>query len=173
MEIREYSPEDFETIWRLDQECFPPGIAYSRFELMHYLRRRSAFALIAEQKAAGEATGVAAFLVAEWRSVRHRNPEGQEATRNVGHIITLDVRDRARRRGVGTRLMDEGEHRLQTLGCEVVYLETAVNNLPAISFYKRRGYAVLKTIPHYYEGKLDALLMGKALPRTRGAEQKR
>ena len=31
--IRDFEPEDFETLWRMDQECFPPGISYSKQEL--------------------------------------------------------------------------------------------------------------------------------------------
>jgi ribosomal protein S18 acetylase RimI-like enzyme len=38
-----------------------------------------------------------------------------------------------------------------------------VNNSAAISFYKKRDYTVLSTAPRYYEGKLDALVMGKKL----------
>ena len=31
--VRTFQPADFETLWRVDQECFPPGISYSRAEL--------------------------------------------------------------------------------------------------------------------------------------------
>ncbi len=167
MQLRDYSPADFETLWKIDQECFPPGIAYSRLELMHYLRRRGAFALVAEQDAGGNVRA-AGFLVAECQGVRRRPAE---VVRQVGHIITLDVREGARRSGIGSRLMDEAERRLKALGCEIVCLETAVNNLPAISFYKRRGYSVLRAIPHYYEGKLDALLMGKTMAQSNSNQQ--
>jgi hypothetical protein len=37
MRVREYHPADFESIWELDQACFPPGIAYSRSELRAFL----------------------------------------------------------------------------------------------------------------------------------------
>ncbi len=151
MRLRDYRPEDFNELWRLDQECFPPNIAYSRFELMTYIRRRSAFTIVAED----DAHAIAGFLVTE-RNVRQ----------NAGHIITLDVRTSARRAGVGTILMDAAESRLQQVGCTAVYLETAVNNDAAIAFYKRRGYFVLSTIPRYYDGKVDALVMGKKLPST-------
>jgi len=143
--LREFRQEDFTRLWEIDQECFPPGIAYSRLELLHYIRRPGAFTLIAE--AGGE---VAGFTVAE--QTHHR-----------GHVITLDVRKQFRRNGVASRLMDAAEKRFLAMGCKVSLLETAVNNLGAIAFYKRRGYAVLKTIPRYYERNTDALLMGKKL----------
>jgi ribosomal protein S18 acetylase RimI-like enzyme len=43
----------------------------------------------------------------------------------------------------------------------MVRLETAVDNANAISFYKRRGYNVMQTIPHYYSTGVDALLLEK------------
>ncbi len=150
--IREYHQTDFEELWQLDQQCFPPGIAYSRFELMRYIRQQSSFTLIAEEEAAERA--ICGFAVAERRPVR---------SRPAGHVITIDVREQFRRSGVGNLLMDGLESRLHQTGCEVVYLETAVNNSSAICFYKRRGYTVLSTVPRYYDGKLDALLMGKKL----------
>src|SRR5581483_12527535 len=36
--IREFETGDFEILWRMDQECFPPGIAYSKQELRAYIR---------------------------------------------------------------------------------------------------------------------------------------
>ena len=153
MQIREYRAKDFSQLWRLDQECFAPTIAYSRFELMHYIRRPGAFTLVVENSDA-----IVGFVVAECRVAR-----GRGQTRYTGHIITIDVSAAARRSGLGTSLMDAAERRLKKTGCDVVYLETAVNNAAAIAFYKLRGYSVLSVIPRYYDGKLDALLMGKKL----------
>ena len=45
--IRDFEPEDFETLWRMDQACFPAGIAYSKQELKAYIRHRGAFTLVA------------------------------------------------------------------------------------------------------------------------------
>jgi len=39
----------------------------------------------------------------------------------------------------------------------------AVDNHPAIAFYKRHGYSIVGTIPRYYLGSLDALRMEKIL----------
>lgn len=145
VKLRDYTKGDIERLWSLDQECFPPGIAYSKAELMHYIRRERAFTIVAE---AGKE--IAGFVVAEF--IRQR-----------GHIITLDVDSTFRRKGVGSKLMHAAEMRLTERGCSTVFLETAVNNLSAISFYRRHDYLVLKSIPRYYEGNLDALLMGKKL----------
>jgi [ribosomal protein S18]-alanine N-acetyltransferase len=45
--IRRFERDDFETLWRIDQACFDPQLAYSRPELAFYMRRPSAFTLVA------------------------------------------------------------------------------------------------------------------------------
>jgi [ribosomal protein S18]-alanine N-acetyltransferase len=158
--IREFRKEDFEQLWAIDQECFPAGISYTRIELAFYMRRARAFTLIAEgdgqspETAAGPAPGgrrILGFLV------------GEASARGAGHIITIDVREEARRHRVGTALLQAAEERLRGTGSRHVFLETAVNNAPAIAFYKRHGYELIKTIPRYYKNNLDALLLGKRL----------
>ncbi len=142
--IRDATAEDFETLWRIDQQCFVQGISYSKDELRHYMRRRGAFTVVAEDK--GQ---IAGFLVAE------------KAPRKIGHIITIDVLPAAQKKGLGSELLRSAEDRLAT--CRAILLETAVDNEAAIRFYKRHGYTVLKVIPRYYLDSVDALLMGKAL----------
>jgi [ribosomal protein S18]-alanine N-acetyltransferase len=155
--IRQFRKEDFEPLWAIDQECFPAGISYTRIELAFYMRRARAFTLVAEREASftpeREQTGrgIMGFLV------------GEASARGAGHIITIDVRPEARRHRVGTALLEAAEEWLRGGGARHVFLETAVNNAPAIAFYKRHGYELIKTIPRYYKNDLDALLLGKRL----------
>lgn len=156
--IRQFRKEDFEQLWAIDQECFPAGISYTRIELAFYMRRPRAFTLVAESDGASPTAataetdrGILGFLV------------GEGSARGAGHIITIDVRPEARRHRVGTALLEAAEERLRGGGSRHVFLETAVNNAPAIAFYKRHGYELIKTIPRYYKNDLDALLLGKRL----------
>jgi ribosomal-protein-alanine N-acetyltransferase len=153
--IRDFAPDDFETLWRIDQQCFPPEIAYSRTELLHYINRRTSFGIVAEVDAS-----IAGFLVAE-----------ASKRRRAGHVITIDVLEQFRRHQVGTLLMSHCERRLIENSCDAVFLETAVDNAAAIAFYERHGYRVLQTLPRYYHGELDALLMGKRLPAVTAANE--
>ncbi|MFZ0299288.1 MAG: N-acetyltransferase [Candidatus Sulfotelmatobacter sp.] len=150
--VRDFQPVDFETLWRLDQECFPPGISYSRAELKVYMRRRGSFTVVAEDAAATGKGTVAGFIVAE------ADPRGR------GHIITIDVIASARRFGVGSLLLRAAEDRLRSAGCRAIELETAVDNSSALAFYKRHGYCVIKTFPRYYSNGVDALVLEKDLP---------
>ena len=143
--IRDFKPEDFEMLWRMDQECFPPGISYSKPELKSYIRRRGAFTLVATD-ADGKAAG---FIVA------HEGP--------TGHVVTIDVVAGQRRSGVGSLLLRAAEDRLRAAGSRAVGLETAVDNVSALSFYKRHGYSVIRSWPRYYPNGVDALVMRKDL----------
>ena len=149
LRIRESRPEEFDELWRVDQQCFSFGIAYSREELAQYMRIPRAFTLVGELLD-GEA-GIAGFVLATLDR------------RGTGHIITIDVLEEARRHGLGSQLLKAAETRLGEQGCTRVLLEVAVDNRAAIAFYKRHQYSVLKTLPRYYLGTLDALLMGKGL----------
>jgi ribosomal-protein-alanine N-acetyltransferase len=155
--IRDFKTEDFETLWRMDQECFPPGIAYSKPELKAYLRHRGSFTLVAVDATTTKAAAtkedgkIAGFVVV------HSGP--------TGHIITIDVIAGARRSGVGSLLLQAGEDRLRAAGSRAVGLETAVDNLVALAFYKRHGYSVIRTWPRYYSNGVDALVMKKELGR--------
>ena len=163
--IRNSRPADFATLWRIDQACFPPGISYTRFELKTYMSRAGAFTLVAEADERfdeqantsenppreGEQPSIMGFLVGEY------------SRRGHGHIITIDVRAAARRQRVGSLLLDSAEERLGLAACKSIALETAVDNLAALSFYKRHGYSVVKTIPRYYANGVDALLLEKKL----------
>jgi ribosomal-protein-alanine N-acetyltransferase len=152
--IRDFQPEHLETLWRIDQACFPPGISYSRQELKFYVRRRGAITLVAasdpEESVALHANSeVAGFIVAH--------------PGNTGHIVTIDVIASARRSGVGSLLLRAAEDRLRSAGSRAVALETAVDNVSALAFYKRHGYNVVKTIPRYYSNGVDALVLQKDL----------
>ncbi len=172
--VRDFQPDDFNTLWGIDQDCFPAGISYSRLELKVYMRRRGSFTLVA----AGGITSERAEGSTPPNNSIQQNPSGgsvrapitgfivaEASRRGVGHVITIDVVAAARRFGVGSQLLRAAEDRLRDAGCQVVELETAVDNPAALAFYKRHGCGVEKTLPRYYSSGVDALVLAKKLPR--------
>jgi len=149
--LRKYRPADFDRLLAIDQACFVEGIAYSESEMRFFLSMPSATTLVAEK--AGNIQG---FIVAD----RFRQPRTSHA---MGRIITIDVAPQAQHSGLGTLLLNKAEETLAQAGCNSVLLEVAVDNDPALRFYKKHGYSVLKTLPRYYLDSIDGLLMGKRL----------
>lgn len=146
MQLRDYRPTDFDSMWMLDQECFPPGISYSRSALRAYVSRKATETIVAEHE--GQ---VVAFVV------------GTRQSRPDGYVITLDVAAAARRQGLGRSLMLELERRFLNAGVRRVQLETAVTNMTAITFYERLGYRKVAHLIGYYGRGLHAWKMQKSL----------
>jgi ribosomal-protein-alanine N-acetyltransferase len=149
--VRRYQPADFQRLLEIDMSCFTEGIAYSEEEMRYFLALPSAIPLVVL-----EGDKILGFVIAD----RFRP---QRATRSMGKIITIDVAPEGRHRGTGTLLMAEAEAGLKQAGCDYVSLEVAVDNQPALAFYKKHGYSVLKVLPRYYLDSIDGLLMGKKL----------
>jgi len=143
--IRAQLPTDFEALYQLDQQCYPPGIAYSRREMKWYLRLPGADCLVSESDG-----GIAGFVITEREN-------------DLGHVITLDVAEAQRRRGIGTALIAAAEARMFEAGVRQVSLETATNNLAAIAFWKKHGYRTVGVLKSYYPENLDAYDMCKSL----------
>ena len=160
--VRDYRRSDFARLWQIDQLCFPEGIAYSQEELRAYIAKANGITLIGELTASGGDAATNAPAQSAERIVGFVTAHA--IRRRYGRILTLDILPHARRLGLASKLMEECERRLSACGCREVYLETAVNNQPALRLYRKLGYEVLGTLPEYYSShSLDAFQMGKRL----------
>ncbi len=147
--LRAQEPRDFTALLRLDQGCFPPGIAYSKMMLRYFLKLPSADGTVAEDS--GKIVG---FILTE------ENPP-------LAHVITLDVAESHRRQGVGSALLGESENNLALRGVRTILLETATDNEAGVAFWKRHGYRIEATLKRYYLRRIDAYEMRKILPGAR------
>jgi ribosomal-protein-alanine N-acetyltransferase len=143
---RAYEPHDFAALHRLDQSCFPQGIAYSKTTLRYFLMLSSADCVVAV-----EGKKIVGFILSE------ENPP-------LAHVITLDVAAGHRRRGIGSTLLAENEKNLAFRGVRHVLLETSIENEAAVAFWQRHGYRIEAVLKRYYLGRLDAYEMRKILP---------
>jgi ribosomal-protein-alanine N-acetyltransferase len=144
--LRGYQPNDFDALYKLDQSCFPRGIAYSKTTLRYFLALSSAKCLLAV-----EVDDIAGFILSEL--------DGP-----LAHIITLDVAEAHRRSGVGTLLLNAAENSLSAQGVRMVFLETAVNNHAAVNFWSLHGYIKDGILKRYYLNRIDGYEMRKVLP---------
>ena len=146
MHIRDFQPSDLPTLSKIDQACFLPGISYSSEELAGYIAHRSARTWVAEENGS-----IVGFVVANREPAR------------VGHIITIDVLEDSRRRGTGTELMKVAENWARKARLQIMYLETAEDNLGAQAFYEARGYWKADKVERYYNNGQAAWVMVKHL----------
>jgi len=143
--LRDYAPSDFDALYKLDQLCFPPAIAYPKSTLRHFLKQPGAVCVVAESGAA-----IVGFLIAERDGA-------------TGHIVTLDIAPECRRRGIGSALLEDAERRLFAAGVQEVEIETATANEAGVAFWQRHGYGASGILSGYYEDGQDAYAMRKEL----------
>ena len=147
MQLRPFRISDLDTLCLIDQACFPPGISYSRTELGRFIAHRQSRTWVAE-----DGREIVGFLIA------NRHP-----MQPLAHIITIDVIEPWRRRGVGRALMDAAENWAREQRLKAVALETAEHNRPAQKFYAARGYVKHEKLEHYYTDGAAAWVMVKWL----------
>jgi ribosomal-protein-alanine N-acetyltransferase len=146
MSIRDFQPADLPTLSKIDRKCFPPGVSYSREELAAFIAHRSARTWVAEDEGS-----IVGFVVANREPLR------------VGHIITIDVLEGSRRQGTGSGLMEVAEDWARKARLQLIYLETAEDNLAAHRFYEGCGYRKVDKVEGYYNNGQAAWVMVKHL----------
>lgn len=158
--LRSYRPDDFDRLFEIDRACYPPGIAYSRRMLRSFLDWPGAECIVAEVESTevespetNASTSIAAFIITETDALR-------------GHILTIDVLDAHRRRGLGSALLRRAEQSLFARGIRTIELETATDNKTAVAFWQKHGYRTRGLLKRYYLGRDDAFAMTKKLTKT-------
>jgi ribosomal-protein-alanine N-acetyltransferase len=143
--LRPYQPSDFEALHAIDQLCFPKAIAYGRREMKAYLQAEGSHCVLAAMPGA-----IAGFVLTE-------------RSRDLAHIITLDVLEPYRRQSIGSLLLAAAEKEAAGHGAGLMYLETATTNKAAIALWKKHGYRETATIANYYGRGQNAFEMQKQL----------
>jgi ribosomal-protein-alanine N-acetyltransferase len=77
------------------------------------------------------------------------------------HVLLTGVAPASRRRGIGSRLLDEAVARER--GLSLVHLEVRASNLGAQAFYRARGLEQTGRRPRHYADGEAAVLMGRRL----------
>lgn len=146
-DIRPLTISHLDDCWRLDQQCFVDGEAYSR-ETFEYLLTAPESVSFRVATSGGAMVGFVIGLI---------EPD------HTGHITTVGVAPEHRRRHLGKRLMDEVEKGFKERNVRIVRLEVRSLNIPAQKLYQRLGYSITQRLPKYYSNGGDGLLMLKSL----------
>lgn len=147
--FRRYEPRDLVAIVELDAACFAPPFRFSRTAMQRYVEVENAWVVVAESAGA-----IAGFCIVHREEMRGAK---------VGYVITIDVADAFRRRGIGERMLRDGEAWIAGLGGVAMLLHVYAKNAGAIHFYERSGYERAAEEEDFYGPGADALLYWKRL----------
>ncbi|MEM1732295.1 MAG: GNAT family N-acetyltransferase [Desulfurococcaceae archaeon] len=133
-------------ILSIEKECFEPGIRYDSLTFLYYIlayRDRLVF-YVAEM---GRVLVGYVLAIVE---------------NEICHLVSIAVRRRYRKRGIGGSLLDLAMNECRAKGAGKAVLEVAVDNKDALDFYSKRGWRIIGVLDKYY-GNRDAYLMERPL----------
>jgi ribosomal-protein-alanine N-acetyltransferase len=150
-EIREFRPEDLDTVALINRVCLPENYSPSFF-LEHYYENPKIF-LVAEvdKKIVGYNMCRIEFGVSNVRT----------AFVKKGHVISIAVMQDYRGLGIGTALMERELAGVKEGGAREIYLEVRVSNNVAVGLYKKLGFKINKVSDAYYRDGENAYVMVK------------
>jgi ribosomal-protein-alanine N-acetyltransferase len=149
--FRDYQATDLESMFHLDEACFAEEFRFDRESMREFAEEGNAIVRIAET-ACGEIVG---FVIVHLE----RGMTGFQA-----YVVTLDVAEEYRRKGLAQRLMTESEASAMAAGARWMQLHVFTGNEGAIRFYERLGYGRIRVRRGFYGAAgLDAFVYGKEL----------
>jgi len=146
--IREAKIDDLETLYKIELECFGHE-AFAKSWLEYFLKTPKFLNLVALVK-----EEIAGFIIS---SIEHYG------NRTYGHIYSLDVSLKYRRRGVAYKLLDKAEEIFIESGAKSCHLEVRTDNVPALRLYRKRGYTTMETLKNYYRTGVNGFRLKKDL----------
>lgn len=150
-EIREFKPEDLDTVALINRACLPENYSPSFF-LEHYYENPKIFLVAeAEGKIVGYNMCRIEFGVSNVRT----------AFVKKGHVISVAVMPEYRGLGIGKALMERGLVGVKEGGANEIYLEVRVSNNIAVGLYKKLGFKINRVSDAYYRDGENAYVMVK------------
>jgi ribosomal-protein-alanine N-acetyltransferase len=137
--LRSYRADDLDAMFRLDEVCFTEKFRFSRESMREFAERPGAVVRVAES--GGKIVG---FVIVNIEQV---------ASERRSYIVTLDVAEEWRRKGVAGRLMREAETWALNTGVPWMQLHVFTGNTGAVRFYERMGYERIRTRRGFYGGR--------------------
>jgi len=136
---------------KIERECFTAE-AFTKEQIASLLRNADVVGLLA--RVDGE---IAGFIIGAIEyQIRAR----------VGHILTIDVVVKHRRKGVGAKVLQAIENAFVERGAKISYLEVRVDNMAARRLYQKQGYEEIEPLNHYYSKGVHGLRLRKQLRPT-------
>jgi len=149
LNVKPASSADLQKLYEIEKECFSSE-AFSLEQLAFLLENPSSISLIALAD-----NEIAGFII----GVIHKSFK----TGNVGHVFTLDVAKKYRRKGIALRLLQELEKKFKEKNAKESILEVRLGNKAAKKLYKKLGYEEILCLKNYYGKGIHGVRLRKTL----------
>ena len=126
MLYRLYQPEDFDSLYAIEELCFQPPHRFRRRYMRQLVSRANAATWIAEEQ--GSLRG---FAIVEW---------GERKCGINAYIQTIEVVLAERGRGVGRELLGRIEGSARAAKAAAIWLHVEAENARAIRLYEAQDY---------------------------------
>ncbi|MCD6240686.1 ribosomal protein S18-alanine N-acetyltransferase [Candidatus Bathyarchaeota archaeon] len=148
IEIKQASTADLQILYKIERECFSSE-AFSMEELSFLIKNPNSISLIA--KIDKEIAGFIIGLIYDTKSGK------------IGHILTLDVAKKYRRKGVARKLMEKLEGKFREKTVKECFLEVRIDNEAAKRLYRKLGYTEIACLKDYYGNGVHGIRLKKVL----------
>lgn len=135
----------------IERECFTVE-AYTERQIFDLLRNPQAVALLARVDC-----DIAGFIIGLAENSKNAK---------LGHIVTIDVALKHRKKGIGLILLNEIEAIFSREGAEAIHLEVRADNKSARRLYLKQGYKEMEPLEDYYSAGAHGLRLIKRLTRS-------
>ncbi len=145
--IRPIQKQDFEQLTQIEFESFTDP--YPK-ELFQFLAGTQPDQFLVAVETKYETESILGYAVADIDKKKQSK---------IGHILSIAIGKKYRRRGFGSRLLSKLINVLISKGCNGVVLEVRVSNDVAHSFYQKLGFQEVTRSRRFYDDGEDALIM--------------
>jgi [ribosomal protein S18]-alanine N-acetyltransferase len=147
LKIETASIKLLDKLCEIEEQCFDQE-AFTKRQIAFLLADYNAIALVAKT-----ADDIAGFIITEVEI---------ENNTLFGHIITINVAPKYRRKGIASKMIQETESILKQKGIRECHLEVREDNSTALKLYQKSEYKKISRLEKYY-GKANGLFLKKNL----------
>jgi ribosomal-protein-alanine N-acetyltransferase len=154
VKLRKFKPDDLQSVMQINRETLPEN--YSDYFFMDLYERFPETFIVAEEDGK-----VVAYIMC--RIEVGLSNFGLGGLIRKGHVVSIAVLPRSRRKGVAHGLLNVAMQGMTTYKAKQCYLEVRVTNDPGVALYKNLGFEVNRSVHGYYSDGEDAYVMSKKL----------
>ncbi len=152
--IRKFKENDLQSVMEINRETLPEN--YTDYFFLDLYERFPETFIVAEEE--GKIVGYIMCRIEVGLS-----NFGLGGLVRKGHVVSIAVLPRWRRKGIAQALMKRAMEGMQFYKAKQCYLEVRVTNEAGVKLYTKLGFEVSRNVHGYYSDGEDAYVMSKRL----------